>query len=337
MWALGVKLAIPLTLESLTYFVITKGDIMTFKRLFLAALLLVLLSAIGVSAASAQQGGYGYGCQQPARLTPSTYARVTTYPNLPNRIRTDASYYSAVIGQIPAGATFEVLSGPTCDGRSHWWRVNYQGVIGWTVEGDGGYTYYLEPISIPTAPPPACGLPSRLYAGGNARVTLTPYLPNVVRSGPGVGGTARLGTIPAGGEFSILGGPICASDARWWWYVNYRGLVGWTAEGDSTTYWLEPITYSPTPACPLPNRLISGGSGRVTPGLPNVLRNAPGTRATGSNSDVIGWIAAGGVFSVLDGPVCGTDGRWWWHVNYAGALGWTAEGEGSAIYWVEPV
>ncbi|MCC6613323.1 MAG: hypothetical protein IT320_07575 [Anaerolineae bacterium] len=312
---------------------------MNTRRLFLTALLLLLLSAIGIGAASAQEGDFGYACQQPARLARNTYARVTTYPNLPNRIRVGGSYYNAVIGQIPAGATFEVLSGPACDGHSHWWEVNYQGVIGWTVEGDGAYTYYLEPISSPTAPAPACGLPSRLYAGGSGRVTRTPNLPNTVRTGPGIGGTTRVGQIPVGGEFSILGGPVCASDARWWWYVNYRGLVGWTAEGDSNTqtYWLEPITYSPTPACALPTRLIVGGNGRVTPGLPNVLRSAPGTRATGSNSDVIGWIPGTGVFSVLEGPVCGSDNRWWWRVNYAGAVGWTAEGEGSSIYWVEPI
>ncbi|MCL4247470.1 MAG: SH3 domain-containing protein [Anaerolineae bacterium] len=311
------------------------------RRLYFMAFMLLLLIVGGVSAANAQDGGGfgGYGCLQPARLTPSTFARVTTYPALPNRIRTDASYYSAVIGQIPAGATFEVLSGPVCDGRSYWWRVSYQGVVGWTVEGDGAYTYYLEPISVPTPPPPACGLPTRLYAGGSGRVTLTPNLPNVVRSGPGVGGTSRMGTIPAGGEFSILGGPNCAGDGRWWWYVNYRGLVGWTAEGDGATltYWLEPVSYPPSPTCLLPNRLSAGGSGRVTPGLPNALRSAPGTRATGANSDVIGWIPGGAVFSVLSGPSCGSDGRWWWQVNYAGAVGWTAEGEGSNNYWVEPL
>ena len=74
----------------------------------------------------------------------------------------------------------------------------------------------------------------------------------------------------------------------------------------------------------------------MTPGLPNVVRSAPGTTATGSNSVVIGQIPAGGVFYVLSGPVCGSDGRSWWQVNYNGLTGWTAEGEGYGNYWVEP-
>ena len=71
----------------------------------------------------------------------------------------------------------------------------------------------------------------------------------------------------------------------------------------------------------------------MLPGLPNAVRNAPGT---GSGSVVIGEIPGGGGFSVISGPQCGNDGRTWWQVNYSGVTGWTAEGEGGA-YWVEPV
>jgi hypothetical protein len=80
-------------------------------------------------------------------------------------------------------------------------------------------------------------------------------------------------------------------------------------------------------------RLAPGIRARVTPGDPNVLRTQP---ATGPNSIVIGEIPGGGEFIVVSGPQCGNDGRIWWQVNYNGALGWTAEGEGS-VYWLEPL
>lgn len=136
-----------------------------------------------------------------------------------------------------------------------------------------------------------------------------------------------------GGAFTVVGGPRCESGVQWW-QVNYNGRVGWTVEGDGFTYYLEPVTYTPPPTCVLPNRLIVGGVGRVAPGSPNVVRSAPGTQSTGANSVVIGSIPGGGVFVVSGGPVCGSDGRWWWYVDYNGLIGWTAEGEGYNSYWL---
>jgi hypothetical protein len=49
---------------------------------------------------------------------------------------------------IPAGQILNVLDGPECGptiGRM-WWRVSYQGIVGWTTEGSGD-TYFLEPVS----------------------------------------------------------------------------------------------------------------------------------------------------------------------------------------------
>lgn len=87
-------------------------------------------------------------------------------------------------------------------------------------------------------------------------------------------------------------------------------------------------------SCPgfLPSRLQVGGTGRVTPGDPNNLRDQPSLTARR-----IGQIPGSGVFAVLNGPVCDTlSGIAWWQVNYAGIVGWTAEGQGN-VYWVEPV
>ncbi|HEX2908968.1 MAG TPA: SH3 domain-containing protein, partial [Phototrophicaceae bacterium] len=201
-------------------------------------------------------------------------------------------------------------------------------------EGDGYYTYWLEP-TYSAPPPPACPLPNRLMAGSYGRVT--PGLPNVVRSAPGTNSSGSssviVGNIPGGAVFSVLSGPQCGSDGRWWWYVNYNGLVGYTPEGEgSGTYWTEPY-YSGGVACPgfVTSRLTKGSYGRVTtyPNLPNRLRDFPSY-----NGFVSGSVPAGGVFTVLDGPNCAQNTAWWL-VSYNGVTGWTAEGSGSQ-YWLEP-
>jgi uncharacterized protein YraI len=70
------------------------------------------------------------------------WGRVT--PGLPNNLRTQPSLSAAPIGQIPAGGLFRVLGGPVCADNSAWFQVNYNGVVGWTMEGQG-FTYWLEP------------------------------------------------------------------------------------------------------------------------------------------------------------------------------------------------
>ena len=201
-----------------------------------------------------------------------------------------------------------------------------------------------------TAPTPAhaqggggsgvgCYYPPRLSVGTNARVTFYPALSNRLRQTPGYGSSV-VGRIPPGGVFYVYGdqtNPMCLQ-GMWWYHVNYEGRIGWTAEGyGPNNYWLEPYPYThPPTSCTLTPRLRIGQHGQITPGLPNVIRTAPGTTASGANSVVIGSIPALGIFEVLAGPECGLDGRYWWQVNYNGTIGWTAEGEGS-LYWTLPL
>lgn len=171
----------------------------------------------------------------------------------------------------------------------------------------------------------------RLTIGGMGRVT--PGLPNVIRSTPGKGTISTvIGEIPGGAVFTVLNsGPHCAN-GMWWWLVSYNNISGWTPEGDEWgNYWTEPYANAPTCTAAAP-RLTIGGQGRVTPGLPNVLRSNPWK---GSDSKILGQIAAGGTFAVLDGPRCANNINWW-YVNYNGVLGWTGESE-LGSYWVEPV
>lgn len=306
---------------------------MNIKRSVIIFAVLCSMLLLGAAQISAQEVAYA-NCFQPARLYVGGSGRVVSYPAVPNRIRTQPNFGGAVIGRIPAGAQFSVIGGPQCSAGILWWYVNYNGVIGWTAEGNGAM-YYLEPVGA-TPPPPACALPNRLQIGVAGRVT--PGLPNVVRDYPGTtasGANSRvIGEIPAGGVFAVLNGPQCGSDGRWWWLVNYNGLVGWTAEGEGTsTYWTEPYAGDGAYACPgfMYSRLYVGGYGAVTydPPYPNRLRTS-----YSFNSVTIGLIPVGGVFKVLQGPVC-SEGTAWWYVNYNGVVGWTAEGQGN-VYWLEP-
>jgi hypothetical protein len=268
------------------------------------------------------------------RLAPGMLAQVT--PGLPNRLRAGPGTNYDTVAEIPGSGVFTVLSGPQC-GPEGWsyWRVQYGNTVGWTAEGDGA-TYWLQPATYTPPPPPptptpipaACSLAPRLTPGTSAFVIPGPA--NVIRSAPGIASnSAVIGQIPGGAFFYIVGGPQCGNDGRHWWQILYQGVNGWTAEGEGADYWVSPFVCSNSPR----TRLVVGGTGRVIPGPANVLRSAPGT---GSNSVVIGQIPGGSGFSVISGPQCGNDGRAWWQVNYAGAVGWTAEGEGGT-YWVEPI
>jgi len=259
-------------------------------------------------------------CTMPPRLTIGATARVT--PGLPNALRTQPRRGpdSAVLLEIPGGGVFTVLGGPQCDGASHyWWQVNYNGVIGWTPEGEFG-TYWLEPYA--GGPPPVLCAQPRLLVGASGFVT--PGQPNTLRSAPG--GGSVVGSIPGGGFFRVLSGPQCDAQGINWYYVDYQGVRGWTGESQGSEYWTSPFICVSTGH----TRLVPGMVARVTPGDPNTLRSAPG------GGSAIGSIPGGASFTVIGGPQCGGDGRTWWQVNYNGQVGWTAEGDGG-VYWLEPV
>jgi hypothetical protein len=112
---------------------------------------------------------------------------------------------------------------------------------------------------------------SRLAVGGKARVVAGRT--NRLRAQPNQNGEL-LGELPAGLVLSVLDGPECVAGVAWW-QVQYSITSGWTAEGQSGTYWLEPLdailrdftlpqirTFTPPNAV-----LLTGGVG-LTDGAP---------------------------------------------------------------------
>jgi serine/threonine-protein kinase len=102
-----------------------------------------------------------------------------------------------------------------------------------------------SPTEIPEANPtwqPCPGaLASRLHVGNRAYVSHDPPLANRVRAQPKTGSTI-VGLLQPGEKMEIVGGPAC-SDQWVWWQIRslVSSLTGWTAEGDTTTYWLVPL------------------------------------------------------------------------------------------------
>ncbi|WP_119068879.1 SH3 domain-containing protein [Aggregatilinea lenta] len=266
-------------------------------------------------------------CGPTPRLQIGTSAFVL--PGQPNILRDQPrrGTVSNVVGVLPGGAFFRVIAGPECDpeGR-YWWQVQYQGVTGWTPEGEDS-TYWVSPFGCPSSPAP------RLVPGDQGRVT--PGDPNTLRSAPGATNTA-VSEIPGGGVFIVLSGPQCGPEGWTWWRVNYAGVTGWTAEGQNSTYWLEPFASLPPvdpgepAACSPAPRLTTGITAYVLPGQPNTIRAQPSL-----NASSLGQIPGGAFFRVIAGPQCGTDGHAWWQIRYGDITGWTAEGEGIS-YWVSP-
>lgn len=186
----------------------------------------------------------------------------------------------------------------------------------------------------PTVSAQACPEP-RLTIGGQGQVT--PGAANRVRNAPTTS-AERVGEIPAESIFTVLEGPECA-DGFLWWRVDFKGLIGWTVEGNAEGYFVEPVnpdsvqaTATAAPAgestCLLAPRLEIGREGKPTTNTPSRLRDQPGV-----NGAQVGLIDPLDTFLILDGPVC-ADGINWWRVDASGAVGWTAEGT-DGEYFVE--
>lgn len=101
------------------------------------------------------------------RLQRGAAARVT--PGEPNNVRESPDSGSERIGQIPGEGEFMVIDGPICADGFVWWQVDYDGLIGWTVEGNAT-AYWTEPLT-PTPLPTITPTPS---ITPTATITLTP-------------------------------------------------------------------------------------------------------------------------------------------------------------------
>jgi hypothetical protein len=194
----------------------------------------------------------------PSRLLAGDLARFLISSGLQKEPAADSEQIKAILPEME----ISVLSGPECVAGLTWWRVDFNGTVGWTLEAEND-DYYLEPFFPPTPTPTitpsptatatwtpsptytatpiiTCPgfMPSRLAVGGRGWVT--PGEPNRLREKPSAD-SAQIGQIYGGKEFEVLDGPVCDPAGRAWWQVDASGVIGWTVEGQGNTYFVEPM------------------------------------------------------------------------------------------------
>jgi hypothetical protein len=99
------------------------------------------------------------------------------------------------------------------------------------------------PFIMPTLPPaesPACdgAPPTRLILNARGRVLPDDPRPVNLRSDPGTD-NRTVTSIPIMEIFYVLEGPVCNGEYAWF-KIQYRNHEGWIAEGDLTSYYVEP-------------------------------------------------------------------------------------------------
>ncbi len=79
-----------------------------------------------------------------------SWARVTYVDSRPSNMRAEPGLSGEIIATIDPGERVWVVAGPRCVDGYRWWRVRYNGQLGWVgdgIEQDGVYQYYLVPDS----------------------------------------------------------------------------------------------------------------------------------------------------------------------------------------------
>ena len=91
----------------------------------------------------------------PSRLYPGKLGYLIPY-GVENRVRISPSTNSQQVGTIDLGGIFEILDGPLCSEGYIWYEVNYEGLVGWTVEGGSGEYWVAEFVVRGTPLPAVC-------------------------------------------------------------------------------------------------------------------------------------------------------------------------------------
>ncbi len=174
----------------------------------------------------------------PTRLEIGDEAQVT--PGAANRIRAQSNTNAEQTGQIPAGEIITILQGPQCEDGFLWWYINYDNREGWTVEANAT-EYFLQPYTngveaIDTSPE-ICAMETRLQIDGYGQASSSG--PSRLRDEPGIN-AEQVGQVDPLDVFQVIDGPICV-DGFHWWQVEFDSLVGWLAEGDEDSYYVEVV------------------------------------------------------------------------------------------------
>lgn len=126
---------------------------------------MVLMPTLSASSTQAQVTCPG---SAPARLQVGHQAQVL--PDAGVNLRSTGAPDSPILEIVPGGAIMRVTDGPDCAGGFTWWRVEWQGMIGWVAESFNETTYYLQPLITTDA------------QNGTLRLSVPPELADSVQS-----------------------------------------------------------------------------------------------------------------------------------------------------------
>jgi hypothetical protein len=98
---------------------------------------------------------------------------------------------------------------------------------------------FLIPTPLPPVTPKCPDAPRpRLILNERARVLPDDPRPVNLRGGPGTDNNT-ITSIPILEVLFVLNGPVCKGEYAWY-EIQYREYQGWVAEGDLTSYYVEP-------------------------------------------------------------------------------------------------
>lgn len=219
----------------------------------------VVVTSTSIAAANTAAPGVGGPIAQPD-ITVTDAANTVATPTclltaIYANIRQQPDETALILGQLTTGQTNKIIGNQLVDNRL-WWQLESGGWVASWVSSTIGTGCISMPgaeitttsgaSSITQTPTPnndsnftcAEALTPRLTVGAEANTVSG--LPNNVRNAPGLSGSI-IGQIDNNTTFAITNGPVC-EDGFVWWEVQLGDLIGWTAEGNGSTYWLEPNT-----------------------------------------------------------------------------------------------
>ncbi len=147
----------------------------------------------------------------PARLAVGGYGRAASGDTLSLRTQpSGAASGSAHIVNIPSGGQFTVLEGPVCDEQAGlaWWKVDYDGSVGWIAQGAPPCNkYWVEPVGGEAAAPqpvsPGSALPSARQTLNAANAVNLSFLARVTPAGGQAGPYHEADWSPDGSRLAL--------------------------------------------------------------------------------------------------------------------------------------
>jgi flagellar basal body-associated protein FliL len=132
-----------------------------------------------------------------------------------NRVRQSPTVNSAQVDFIELGGLMTLLEGPICENSIVWWRIDWNGIRGWTAESAAG-DVWLEAVDL-----------TRFQVG--AYVTVYTNDQGLEMRDEASVNSRSVQTLRPGTRVQIIGGPVEAGGYTWW-HVLSSTQTGWAVQ-----------------------------------------------------------------------------------------------------------